>query len=187
MARYIYIYIYNIGGDLFDMLKKKREAKERFKESQILQIMSEICSGVSYCHLNKIAHKDLKPKNILIVDGIPKLCDFGIARNIKDTEEVIKTKRLTVAYAAPEVFNTPPFKPKLADIWSLGCLLYELCSLKRPFLPGFNMNYKFDVTPLDAYSLQLRELITLMLNVDPEARPTADQILSTIPYIYNFS
>ena len=166
------------------MIRRKARSGGKFTEKQILRIMSEICEGLAYCHSKKIAHKDLKPKNIVIMNNIAKICDFGIARIIQKTDEYIETKRKTLAYAAPEVFKGQ-FRPLPADIWSLGCICYELCALNRPFLSDPNKSPDYDQTVLSNYSNELRSLIVSMLQVNPIDRPTAKILLGNICLLYS--
>jgi len=96
-----------------------------------------ISNAVAYLHQIEIAHRDLKNDNILIdSNGVAKLTDFGFACFTLDrqtkSEILSKTSCGTKAYVAPEVFS-PPYNPKIADVWSLGVCLYECVTLIQPF------------------------------------------------------
>ena len=179
----IHIYIY-IGGDLNGLIRKQEESKKQFNESEILNILSDICKGVQAYHYKNIVHKNLKPSNILCVTGHMKICDMGIADiSTEHTKKEISTHKSIMEYTAPEVLMGKKFRFK-ADIWSLGCILYELCALKEPFKPHFVKGMVYDKRPLRQYSSQLISLIEELLEVDPEFRPSINILISIYIYIY---
>lgn len=97
----------------------------------------KVCAAVEYAHRNLIIHRDIKPANILVTEyGEPKLLDFGIARIIDDQVDVAATATgahvLTLAYASPEQIERQPLTTA-ADVYSLGVVLYQLVSGRRPF------------------------------------------------------
>ena len=105
-----------------------------------LQLFQKVCSAVHYAHQNLIIHRDLKPGNILVTkDNTPKLLDFGIAK-ILNPELVVDTlaptatgmRLMTPEYASPEQIRGEKLSPA-SDIYSLGVLLYELVTGKRPY------------------------------------------------------
>ncbi|NOS99284.1 MAG: serine/threonine protein kinase [Phycisphaerales bacterium] len=105
-----------------------------------IALFCEVCDAVHYAHQNLVVHRDLKPTNILIaVDGRPKLLDFGIAKLIQDEPRIAcgdattgVFRLLTPRYAAPEQMRGDPVTTA-ADVYSLGVILYELLSGRRPF------------------------------------------------------
>ena len=106
--------------------------------------MIQISEGVHHCHMQNVVHKDLKPLNILISQGGQlKICDFGIARVIDNTKPINNTGTCTTTYAAPEMLQGKEYRYKV-DIWSLGCILYELCALQKPFVPQFMPNSTYN-------------------------------------------
>ena len=105
-----------------------------------LQLFQKVCSAVNYAHQNLIIHRDLKPGNILVTkDNSPKLLDFGIAK-ILDPEFAADTlaptltgmRLMTPEYASPEQIRGETLTPA-SDIYSLGVLLYEILTGKRPY------------------------------------------------------
>ena len=177
VSNIVYITKINIGGDLSGLIESREISGLCFSESEILEIMIEICKGVQACHYNNIVHKDLKPSNVLCVHGNMKICDFGIARIIENAEEEIFTHKSIRAYAAPELLESKKFRYK-ADIWALGCIFYELCALKKPFRPQFVSGMIYDKIPLSKYSSELTSLIEELLEVNPEFRPSINIVAS---------
>ena len=166
------------------MISKKANSGGKFTEKQILKIMSEICEGLAYCHSKMIAYLDLKSKHIVITNKRAKICAFTTARIIQKTDEYIQIERVTPAYAAPEVFKGY-VRPLPADIWSLGCIFYELCALNNPFSKrDSSESPDYDKTKLSNYSKELRSLIESMLQVNPIDRPTAKILLGNICLLY---
>ena len=89
--------------------------------------------GVKYIHDRKIIHRDLKTHNIFLAKGGQiKLGDFGIARLLSSTEELCSTNIGTPYYISPEICQHIPYNHK-SDIWSLGCILFELLTLRHAF------------------------------------------------------
>lgn len=91
---------------------------------EVKRIIYQIALGVQFLHINKIAHRDLKEANIILKNGIWKICDFGLSKNAEN----LKTKLGTCAYMAPELLNYPNNKKynTKVDIWALGIIFYNL-------------------------------------------------------------
>lgn len=153
------------------------------RESQILDWFVQICLALKYVHDRKILHRDLKTQNIFLTSkGEIKIGDFGIARVLQSTYDYAQTAIGTPYYLSPEICQEKPYNQK-SDIWSLGCILYEIVTLK----------HAFDATSMKAlvfkilrgsypeipkvYSQELRELISEMLTKEPEKRPSIKKIL----------
>jgi serine/threonine-protein kinase len=105
---------------------------------QRLQLFRAVCEAVQYVHAQTFVHRDLKPSNILIAeDGTPKLVDFGIGKEIEDSDgSVSRTapglRIMTVAYAAPEqILGSPELFT--TDVYALGVVLYQLIAGQHPF------------------------------------------------------
>ncbi|XP_059769044.1 death-associated protein kinase 2 isoform X4 [Balaenoptera ricei] len=113
------------GGELFDFLAQK----ESLSEEEATSFIKQILEGVNYLHAKKIAHFDLKPENIMLLDkNIPiphiKLIDFGLAHEIEDGVE-FKNIFGTPEFVAPEIVNYEPLGLE-ADMWSIGVITYIL-------------------------------------------------------------
>ena len=86
--------------------------------------------GLKSLHDHKILHRDLKCANVFIANGIYKLGDLNVSKVLK--KEMAQTQTGTPYYASPEVWKDKPYDSK-SDIWSLGCVIYEMTTLKPPF------------------------------------------------------
>jgi NIMA (never in mitosis gene a)-related kinase len=139
--------------------------------------------AIKHIHDKRILHRDLKSQNVFLTEkGEIKLGDFGIAKCLKNTVEVAKTIVGTPYYFSPEIIQNKPYSFK-SDIWSLGILLYEMCALKMPF-DGSNLAslsikiIKGNYTPLPtSFTKDIRCLISSLLNVDMNKRPSINEIL----------
>jgi hypothetical protein len=177
---------YADGGDLAQKIEGR--GRRLIPEKEILHDFIQVALAIKYIHDRKILHRDLKAENVfLMADGAVKLGDFGIAKVLERTFQLCHTQIGTPYYLSPEICNGKPYNSK-TDIWSLGCLLYELCTLKHPF-DAASMNRLLTVIlrgkyhPVSVtYSRELRNLIGRMLMKDPAKRPTINQILG-LPFI----
>ena len=112
-----------------------------------------------------------------------KLGDFGIARVLNKTMEKARTVVGTPYYLSPEIIENKPYSFG-SDIWSIGAVLYEMCALQPPFIaPSLQMLalkiVKGSYTPIQGkYSQDLKNLISEMLTLNPNRRPSINEILS---------
>ncbi|KAA0154089.1 hypothetical protein FNF29_02712 [Cafeteria roenbergensis] len=176
---------YADGGDLEKTLQKRRG--RLLPEDMVLDWFIQICLALKYVHNRKILHRDLKPANIMLSTSgsgppVVKLGDFGIAKVLSNTMELARTAIGTPYYLSPEICREERYNNK-SDIWSLGCILYEMCSLKHAF-EGRNMKQlvqsimKGRVAPLPrGFSSGVSELVGACLHRDPRRRPRVDRIL----------
>ncbi|XP_027743963.1 serine/threonine-protein kinase Nek5-like isoform X2 [Empidonax traillii] len=157
------------------------------KEINLTKILSwfvQISLGLKHIHDKKILHRDVKAQNIFLSSNgkVAKLGDFGIARQLNSTMEFAHTCVGTPYYLSPEICENRPYNNK-TDIWSLGCVLYELCTLKHPF-EGNSLHElvlkicrgRFHPVP-PSYSYDLRILISQLFKISPRDRPSISSIL----------
>jgi serine/threonine protein kinase len=99
-----------------------------------IELFLSVCDAVAHAHQRLVVHRDLKPGNILVTkDGHPKLLDFGLARVLDADEDANQTvPMMTPAYASPEQIRGELYTVS-GDVYSLGIILYELLSSKRPY------------------------------------------------------
>ena len=97
--------------------------------------LKQICSALAYLESEKIIHHDLKPANIFIYGDQIKIGDFGLSKTLQ-SKKYITTKNGrggTASYMAPEILKDEPYNTS-SDLFALGCILYELCTLKLAFV-----------------------------------------------------
>ena len=134
-------------------------------------------------HDLKILHRDIKCANIFLAkDGTVKLGDLNVSKVAK--KGLLHTQTGTPYYASPEVWKDRPYDNR-SDIWSLGCVLYEMATLNPPFRAA-NMNglyakvQKGLYEPISStlYSKDLHAMIKNCLQVQPTSRPICEKILA---------
>lgn len=102
-------------------------------EERAQSIVWDLVSALYYLHSHRVLHRDLKPQNILLDQkNNAKLCDFGFARNMSTGTHVLTSIKGTPLYMAPELVEEHPYDHN-ADLWSLGCIIYELLVGTPPF------------------------------------------------------
>jgi NIMA (never in mitosis gene a)-related kinase len=153
-------------------------------EDQILDWFTQICYAVKHVHDNKVIHRDLKPENIFLMkSGIVKLGDFGVAITLQEAQSLPRKRIGTPYYLSPEIWDRTEYTFR-TDVWSLGCILYELCAGTTPFEAPTDSDIQIKIrhcerAPLpEYYSSKLRGLVDKLLERTPERRPTIDAILA---------
>jgi serine/threonine protein kinase len=150
-------------------------------KNKVWDFFIQTCIGVQYLHARKILHRDLKTINLFLYkDGRLKIGDLGVAKEVLEshTETIVGTPY----YLSPELCEEKPYNNK-SDIWSLGWILYELCTWKHPFdakTQGglFLKIIKGVYEPIpDCYSKDLSEIIDKWLQKNCKDRPSIQQIL----------
>merc|ERR1719161_1556351 len=121
------------GGDPTKPIEQVRRSRAPIKEEQVLRWFTQAMLALKYVHDKHILHRDLKPSNFFLSkNGNLKMGDFGIAKVLACTIAVARTQIGTPYYLSPELCQEKPYTWP-SDIWSMGCILYELCALKVPF------------------------------------------------------
>lgn len=173
---------YADSGDLLQRIKEFRTRSELIAERQVWDWTVQLLQALEFLHTHRVIHRDLKSQNVFLAEnGQVKLGDFGIAR-VLQSADLARSNVGTPYYLAPEVCLGAGYDTK-ADIWSLGCVLYELTTLRRPFegdslAAVINGVLNKDFDPIsDVYSAELRDMIASMLSKKPEFRPSASALL----------
>ncbi|MCJ1402475.1 hypothetical protein MMC11_005695 [Xylographa trunciseda] len=176
------------GGELFDRICEYG----KFTEKDASQTIRQVLDAVDYLHYNNVVHRDLKPENLLYLTRDPHsqlvLADFGIAKMLDTSDEVLTTMAGSFGYAAPEVMlKRGHGKP--VDMWSLGVITYTLLCGYSPFrsenLPDlieecrtgrivFHERYWKEV------SQEAKTFILRLLQPDPSKRATSEEALDDI-------
>nr|XP_018669499.1 serine/threonine-protein kinase Nek2 isoform X1 [Ciona intestinalis] len=191
-SRLYLIMEYCAGGDLASLITKCRRERNFLEEDFILKIFCQLLLALQACHgqrrrngnQGKVLHRDLKPANVFLDENKDvKLGDFGLARVLNHDTSFAKTFVGTPYYMSPEQMNKMQYNDK-SDIWSLGCLIYELCALVPPFTaPNQKMlavkikEGQFRRIP-SKYSNELQDCVASMLNLTSTSRPSLEHILS---------
>ena len=179
---------YYKNGDLAGEITRRRDNKSHYYQDTIVRYIHQIILGVDYLHNNNIIHRDLKPSNILITDRYNlKICDFNTSKIIeapkfKDTR--MHTQIGTPFYMSPECVDNRKYNFK-TDIWSIGCILYELMELQIAFncshigrllikIHGGKFN-KFKKSSF--YARELTDIVKSCINVDENKRPTTKELI----------
>ncbi|GAA0167543.1 non-receptor serine/threonine protein kinase [Lithospermum erythrorhizon] len=176
---------YAAGGELFERICNAG----KFSEDEARYFFQQLISGVSYCHSNKICHRDLKLENTLL-DGSSaprlKICDFGYSKS-SVLHSQPKSTVGTPAYIAPEVLSRKEYDGKIADVWSCGVTLYVMLVGAYPFEdPDEPRNFKKTITRILSvqYSIpgyvriskDCNHLLSRIFVADPEKRITIQEI-----------
>ena len=169
-------------GDLLSKITKNKTSRQNFPEAEIWDALVQITNGLMHLHDSQILHRDLKGANIFISkEGIMKLGDLNVSKVNK--RGLAYTQTGTPYYASPEVWQDKPYDWR-SDIWSLGCVIYEMTALNPPFtaqdMKGLYNRVVSGVYPRipSVYSTDLASVIASMLQVNPKARPSCKEILA---------
>eukprot|EP00918_Siedleckia_nematoides_P104045 GHVU01226930.1.p1 GENE.GHVU01226930.1~~GHVU01226930.1.p1 ORF type:complete len:738 (-),score=108.76 GHVU01226930.1:2806-5019(-) len=125
-----------LESSLFDLIKERTSPLE---EESVRKMMWDALKGINHMHKNGVFHRDIKPENLLInAEGVVKVADLGSCRGVHSIPpytEYISTRW----YRSPECLFTDGYYGCPMDIWALGCVFYEMLTL-RPLFPGGNEN-----------------------------------------------
>ncbi|CAL1287138.1 unnamed protein product [Larinioides sclopetarius] len=173
------------GGDLFDAIA----SATKYTEKDASFMVHDLSSALYYLHCLNIVHRDIKPENLLVVeheDGTRslKLGDFGLAVEVKEPLYIVCG---TPTYVAPEILAETGYGLKV-DIWAAGVITYILLCGFPPFVSRNNDQvelfdqilagkYEFTKPFWDDISDSAKELITMMLQVNPDERYSAAEVL----------
>ncbi|KAI5813265.1 kinase-like domain-containing protein [Pyronema omphalodes] len=205
----LHLYMEYCGnGDLSQTIKECRSVGKLLPEAMIWTYFTQIVLALYRCHNGvnpppvgnlwekmtvpippddkvpiKILHRDLKPENIFLGEnGDVKLGDFGLSKMLAPEQQLTTTYVGTPYYMSPEIVSDLPYTNK-SDIWSLGCIIYELCQLSPPFNAKTQWSLidkiktgKYAPIPKQ-YSPELRHVIDICLKVDPSKRPDTAALL----------
>ncbi|XP_048006593.1 testis-specific serine/threonine-protein kinase 3-like [Leguminivora glycinivorella] len=174
------------NGDLYDFVSKNGRVPE--KQSRLWT--RQIISAINYIHALNIAHRDLKCENILITSNFNvKVTDFGFARTVfrRGTDILSETYCGTLSYAAPEILKGIPYYPKMADMWSMGVILYTMLNQALPFKENtvkelyekqVKKQWRFRSCVVNDLSAECKDQVTQLMEPEAKARPTAAKVFS---------
>ena len=169
-------------GDIDKKIKDNLKKRNLFSEETIWSWIIQILEGLKYLHENNIMHRDIKCANIFLMkNGLLKLGDLNVSKIAK--LGIAQTQTGTPYYISPEIWEEKPYDYK-CDIWSVGCIIYEMCTLHPPFrgtsLHELYKNIKNGYyIPISNYSNDIKDIISMMLVIDNKKRASAEQLLNT--------
>ncbi|KLO13852.1 kinase-like protein [Schizopora paradoxa] len=194
--------------DLEDYIFKRDPNDPPLTISQKLNIAFKVARGVHFLHTctPTIVHGDLKSANVVMIDGEPRLTDFGIAKCLDDiTGCTTADVSYTEIYRAPEIIyhgiSLVRYPSRKTDVYAFGCLLFEVLATKKPY-DGFSkeertewINKKMDITPLDADTMEANEtpfpfvpshaeLMARCFNFHALRRPTMKEVVDVLKELY---
>lgn len=212
----LYLYMeYCSKGDLQKLIAHYKQEHKYMPEQTIWSILAQLLMALYRCHYgedaaalvtiydrmrspsshprNVVIHRDLKPGNVFLTSsgdstsvGLVKLGDFGLAKALENSIQFATTYVGTPYYMSPEVLMDQPYSP-LSDVWSLGCIVYEMCTLRPPFqaknyveLQNKIKRGKLDTELPDYYSNGLASIVKSMIVTDPKQRASTFELLQDI-------
>ncbi|XP_044755389.1 serine/threonine-protein kinase Nek8-like [Coccinella septempunctata] len=172
---------YATKGTLNEYLYKR---KKKLSAQRVMNYFCQILMGLDHIHEKKVIHRDLKCENIFLTGGkadVVKIGDFGIS-TLTVKNSFAKTVVGTCNYLAPELCEEKPYDNKV-DIWSLGCILYELCMREKMFEGSLSCVVKsitrgvIKKVDILTYGSQIQEIIKSTMKLNPEERPDTKTLM----------
>lgn len=171
------------GGDLSKFIRKKG----RLTEAVAVRFLHQLAEGLFFLKEKNFIHRDLKPANVLLTEfsenAIVKLADFGFARYLLEAA-LAQTRCGTPLYMAPEILESKDYDAK-ADIWSVGCIFYEMLAGTCPFKGQNEMDLLRNIRTKElrmpddvVVSRPSLEIVSRLLEKDPARRPSIEMLLS---------
>lgn len=195
---FLYLVFEYMNQDLKKLLD--HTPSEGLPSKLIKSYLWQLLNGISYCHMNRVLHRDMKPQNLLIdKNGYIKIADFGLARVFTLPMRIFTHEVVTLWYRSPEILLGTNYYGPSIDLWSIGCIFAEM-SNKKPLFSGdseIDQLYRIfrtlgtpdlstwpDVTKLEDYKpnfpkWQKQNLSRLLVNFD-------DNAIDLLEVMYNF-
>ena len=179
------------GGDLSKLLKKLKQEGSFLTEEKLWGIFSQVADALHECHKRerKILHRDIKPGNVFLDANLNvKLGDFGLSKILNEGSAYTYTHVGTPFYMSPEQITDEGRYNEKSDIWSLGCLLFEMAALCPPFEAKSHTELNDRIRQgrmgrlPERYSPEVRRVVQWMLSTDPNLRPSTEEVLN-IPQV----
>ena len=163
-------------------IDSRKASGNHFTETIILNWLLQLLNALSYIHAKNVIHRDIKPENVFLdANAMVKIGDFGVSKILDSTIHSITTAG-SHCYMSPEIVEGKKYKNK-TDVWSLGCVMWELASLRRPFAEKKFLEIHRRILEDEAgsipkfYSGLLQIVINKMLIKDQDKRPSIKEFL----------
>ncbi|XP_076592372.1 serine/threonine-protein kinase Nek10 [Chaetodon auriga] len=175
------------GVPLAERLSSLKEKQQQFTEDRIWNIFIQMCLALRYLHKEKrIVHRDLTPNNIMLGEKDKvTITDFGLAKQKQENSKLTSVVG-TILYSCPEVVKNEPYGEK-ADVWALGCILYQMAALQPPFYSSNMLSLASKIVkavyePIEegAVSERVTDMIRWCLSPDADQRPDIVAVSSRI-------
>ncbi|KAM3614620.1 uncharacterized protein V6R79_017006 [Siganus canaliculatus] len=175
------------GVPLAEHFSSLKEKQQQFTEDRIWNIFIQMCLALRYLHKEKrIVHRDLTPNNIMLGEKDKvTITDFGLAKQKQENSKLTSVVG-TVLYSCPEVVKNEPYGEK-ADVWALGCVLYQMAALQPPFYSSNMLSLASKIVeaeyePIEEglFSERVTDMIRWCLSPDAEQRPDIVAVSSRI-------
>ena len=182
---------YMDNGDISGFINAHKKFKKPVREEEVWNILLQSMNALSYIHKKKIIHRDIKPANLFMTnDKTIKIGDFGVSAKMQSLKTSVTASENefsgtivgTPIFMSPEMLNQDVYDQK-TDVYSMGCTFFELCYFQPPRKASYSNISKlvvFQNIPIEEnknyYSKELNDIIELMIEVNPEKRPTAEEI-----------
>ncbi|KAK1920701.1 kinase-like domain-containing protein [Papiliotrema laurentii] len=180
----IIIMEYCAKGDLRGLIEDAISSRRTIAKEVIFDVAVQLCMGLHHCHHpssmagDVILHRDLKPENILFdAQGTLKLADFGLGKVLTPEQHHTRSFVGTPGYLSPELLHGRPYDVK-TDIYSFGCVLFELIMLRCPRANAKGISRGIDLLMPSDVDDGLRMVCCRMLSMDPLSRPTTSDLLA---------
>ncbi|XP_064599370.1 serine/threonine-protein kinase Nek11-like [Liolophura sinensis] len=169
------------GGDLDMKIQEFKKKKKKFDETTVMNWFVQLVLAVQYMHSRRVLHRDLKTRNIFLKNNVVKIGDFGISRILMGTTDFASTFVGTPYFMSPEVLKHEGYNSK-SDVWSVGCILYEICALDHAFNGQSLMGVMYKIVEGELPSLpsnyprELDQVFKMMLAKDQTDRPSMTEL-----------
>ncbi|CAK6959015.1 serine/threonine-protein kinase Nek10 isoform X2 [Scomber scombrus] len=175
------------GVPLAEHFNSLKEKQQQFTEDRLWNIFIQMCLALRYLHKEKrIVHRDLTPNNIMLGEKDKvTITDFGLAKQKQENSKLTSVVG-TILYSCPEIVKNEPYGEK-ADIWALGCILYQMTTLQPPFYSSNMLSLANKIVeavyePIEegAFSERVVDMIRWCLSPDSDKRPDIVAVSSRI-------
>lgn len=180
----LWIFVELMDGAVTPLIKSMRSREEFYTENALKWVLRQTLRGLQYLHSNNIVHRDIKSDNILTSkNGDVKLADFGYSAQLTQERSARSSKVGTLCWMAPELIKGERRYDTKIDIWSFGIFAFELAEGDPPYIREPQSRVMINIITCEPpqigsrWSDDFRSFVSACLTVNPEERPSADELL----------